>query len=108
MKKYDYAGDLSFEDAYHDCKLVDDSIVDAKSFQEADTGLLLYCMDRILEALEKQVAKEAIIIADKCSDGEFMFHAWECPSCGQNYVLDFGKSDYCPNCGQKLNWGLDV
>lgn len=50
--KYEYCGNASFEDAYNDCKLVADSIVDAKSFQECDTGLILYYMDRILDALK--------------------------------------------------------
>ena len=55
MKKYKYTGNASFEDAYHDCKLVADSIVDDESFQNADTGLILYYMDRILEALESKI-----------------------------------------------------
>ena len=52
-KQYSYTGNSSFENAYHDCKIVADSIVDEESFQNADTGLVLYYMDRILEALEK-------------------------------------------------------
>lgn len=55
-KKYKYTGNNSFEHAYGDCKCVADDIVDYETFQDADTGLLLYNMDRILEALKKQVA----------------------------------------------------
>jgi hypothetical protein len=52
-KEYKYCGNASFEDAYSDCKLVADSIVDDKSFQECDTGLVLYYMDRNLDALKE-------------------------------------------------------
>lgn len=47
-RKYKYTGDCSFENAYYDCKLVDKSIVDERSFQEADTRLILYYMNRML------------------------------------------------------------
>lgn len=98
--------DLSFEDAYHDCKLIADSIVDEESFQKADTGVILYCMDRILEALERQVPKKVII------------PRWApatCPTCGCELSENVGDGYYrhptylgrCPKyeCAQKLDWG---
>ena len=42
-----------FADAYHDCKLVADSIVDDETFQKADSGLVLVYMREILEALSE-------------------------------------------------------
>lgn len=95
-KKYKYTGNNSFEHAYGDCKCVVDSIVDEDSFQESDTGLLLYNMDRILEALKKQVS-----IKLKIYDEEIL----KCPSC--NEELGYFKTNgegYCINCGQKINF----
>lgn len=61
-KEYKYVGNASFKDAYHDVKLVADSIVDDESFQKADTGLLLYHIDRILEALESKVTEKKPVV----------------------------------------------
>lgn len=55
-RKYKYTGNSSFESAYNDCKLVDESIIDDQSLQDSGTELVLYYMDRILEALKKQIA----------------------------------------------------
>lgn len=95
-KKYKYTGNNSFEYAYGDCKCVADSIVDERSFQESDTGLLLYNMDRILEALKKQVA-----IKLKIYDEEIL----KCPCCKEElgYYKTVGEG-YCINCGQKIKF----
>lgn len=45
--------EFSLEAAYHDCKLVFDGITDDASFQEADTGLILYYANEIIYALRK-------------------------------------------------------
>ena len=102
--KYYYAGDSSFENAYHDCKLVAESIVDEKSFQNADTGLILYYMDRILEALEKQVTKEVKEerwIDTKCDCGYCFSKSY--PD-GYHDIPYERKTNYCPKCGKKLGW----
>lgn len=49
---YSYCGNASFKQAYEDCKSVADTIIDHESFQKCDTGLILYYMDRILDALK--------------------------------------------------------
>ena len=48
------------------------------------------------EALEKQTAKKAFIL-----DGE----SWKCPSCEISFC-EMYEWDYCPNCGQKLDWSV--
>lgn len=106
-RKYKYTGNSSFENALHDCKLVDDSIIDDKTFQEADCGLILYYMDRIIEALEKQVSKK-VKYSNYDDNGfdEIIPYKAECPVCG--YEFEFGEFNdndhpYC-KCGQKLDW----
>ena len=92
-EKYNYTLNSSFRDAYHDCKLVADSIHDAESFQKADAGLVIGYMDRIIEALEKQIPKRVI---RKLGGTE------NCPCC------DFDNSSFgygvCIDCGQALDW----
>lgn len=53
-RRYTFGNDeFSLEAAYHDCKLVFDGITDADSFQEADTGLILYYANEIIYALHE-------------------------------------------------------
>ena len=86
-KKYKYTGNNSFEHAYGDCKCVADDIVDYETFQDADTGLLLYNMDRILEALKKQVA-----IKVKIYDEEVL----KCPCCKEKLgYYKTSEEGYC-------------
>ena len=53
-------------------------------------------------AVEKQTAKKPDYEGDGYSDGHLVYDTWICPSCGQNYEVDFDNYDYCPNCGQKI------
>ena len=58
-------------------------------------------IELIIEALEKQIAKKPRIIG--VSDyAEYM----KCPQCRLTTVLYSNmRPDYCPKCGQKLDWG---
>ena len=48
-----------------------------------------------IQALEKQMPKKPKVI----------FDVWLCPCCGENYDnYHDGGYDYCPNCGQKIDW----
>lgn len=56
-------------------------------------------------AIEKQIPK--IINMDdeiKYLDGQSV--GWVCPTCNV-IIFDFGIYDYCPHCGQKLEWRDD-
>ena len=102
MNTYKYTGNSTFENAYHDCNLVHENIVDDKSFQNADTGLVLYYMDRILEALEKQIPMDMIKKFDHKVDTNWCV----CPVCFKGLGWEDtepAKCNYCPKCGQKLN-----
>lgn len=105
----------TFEAAYHDCMIVANSIVDDKSFQEADTGLILGYLDRITEALEKQIPKKPV--KSGVTDSKGIFHPLNgidgvpydlCPNCDSNLCttgkLARRKVKYCQDCGQKLDW----
>ena len=43
------------------------------------------------------------------ADGVLVYDMYNCPNCDKEYELYYEKHDYCPNCGQKMNWeGIDV
>ncbi len=56
-------------------------------------------------ALEKQLPKKPNFEGDGYApDGTFVYDTWECPNCGECYEVDYDDYDYCPKCGQKLDW----
>lgn len=78
-----------------------------KSFQNADTGLVLGYMDRIIEALEKQIPKKPDFEGDGYADGQLVYDTWICPHCEKKYEVDYEEYDFCPNCGQAIDWSED-
>lgn len=33
-----------------------------------------------------------------------VYDTWICPCCGKHYEVDYDNYNYCPDCGQKLDW----
>ncbi len=56
-------------------------------------------------AVEKQMPKKPDYEGDGYADGELVYDTWICHCCGKHYEIDYDDYDYCPNCGQKLDWG---
>lgn len=62
-------------------------------------------MRTAIEALEKQLPKKPTYEGDGYApDGTFVYDTWECPNCGECYEVDYDDYDYCPKCGQKIDW----
>lgn len=40
-------------------------------------------------------------------DGQIIFDHWNCPSCHHEYELDYEQHDFCPHCGQAIDWTWD-
>lgn len=60
------------------------------------------------KAMEKQKANEPYIWGDGCSDGYPVYDMYDCPGCGKSYEIDGEKYDYCPNCGQAIDWSEEI
>jgi hypothetical protein len=58
----------------------------------------------LMAALEKQKPKAPDIDADGEADGYPVYDLWGCPNCGAGYEIDCQKFNYCPNCGQCIDW----
>ena len=55
------------------------------------------------EAAEKQKSKSPTLEGDGYDeDGEMIYDTWICPSCGEDYEVDYDDYDFCPNCGQRI------
>ena len=60
------------------------------------------------KAVEKQPAKKPDYEGDGFSDGQLVYDTWICHSCGKHYEVDYDRYDYCPNCGQRIDWRDEV
>ncbi len=59
----------------------------------------------LLEARRKQSAKKPYIWGDGCDDkGNIIYDMYNCPNCDKSYEIDYEEYDYCPNCGQHIDW----
>lgn len=81
--------------------------------------------ERDATARHKNISvRNALIIAQKCvdkqigqkptyegdgyaPDGSFVWDEWLCPCCNSRYEVDYDDYDYCPNCGQKIDWEVE-
>ena len=70
------------------------------------TGLIDIVDERTLQELvNKATPTKPNIWGDGIdSNGEIIYDMYDCPSCDKSYEIDYEKYDYCPNCGQRLDW----
>ena len=66
--------------------------------------LLMYTRAAI-EALEKRVPRLPSVECDSVDDdSNLLYDTWYCPNCDEKYEIDYDRYDYCPNCGQAIDW----
>lgn len=59
----------------------------------------------LLESREKQTPKKPDLEGDGYGDdGVLIYDTWICPCCGKRYEIDYEEYNYCPNCGQAIDW----
>ena len=63
-----------------------------------------FTLKSLLEAGEKQKAKRPYYEGDGYSDGHLVYDTWICPCCGKHYEVDYDDYDFCPACGQCIDW----
>ena len=60
-------------------------------------------------ALEKQISKKPDYEDDGYDeDGYLIYYTWICPNCGKHYEVDYDDYDFCPECGQALDWSDEI
>ena len=79
-RRYTFGNDeFSLEAAYHDCKFVFDGITDDDSFQEVDTGLILYYANEIIYALHEALeGKDTNVLGNDCISRHAAIKAFDC------------------------------
>lgn len=96
-RRYTFGNDeFSLEAAYHDCKLVFDGITDDDSFQEADTGLILYYANEIIYALQEALeGKDTNVPTNDCISRQKAIDAFDCTD--ELIVGGSANAQYVPN-----------
>lgn len=75
------------------------------AMQELQGYKQLGTLEEVREAVEKQRTKKPTYDGDGYApDGTFVWDEWICPKCGNRYEVDYDDYDYCPKCGQHIDW----
>ncbi len=81
---------------------------EVREYRELQTYKKLGTVEEFREAKKKRIPERPNIWGDGHDDeGEPIYDMYDCPSCGKSYEIDYDKSDYCPNCGQAIDWSDD-
>lgn len=75
------------------------------NYYECDLTKMDDMMRTAIEALEKQLPKKPDFEGEGCDqEGNLIYDTWICPNCEEYYEVDYDDYDYCPNCGQRIDW----
>lgn len=65
-------------------------------------------LEKAIDALEKQTAKKPSFEGDGYDDeGNLVYDTWSCLNCDTSYEIDYDIYDFCPHCGQKIDWNKE-
>lgn len=62
-------------------------------------------IDLIESIVKKEIPQKPDFVSDGYAYGYPIYDKWICPSCGTIYDIYSSDYDYCPNCGQRIDWG---
>lgn len=71
----------------------------------SDNSILTTALDMAVEALEKQIPKKPDYEGNGYDDnGNLVYDTAYCPNCRHEFEVDYDATDYCPTCGQAIDW----
>ena len=57
--------------------------------------------------LAMRVPTSPELVGDGYSDGEIVYDTWICPNCKQEYEVEYEHYNFCPYCGQCIDWDIE-
>lgn len=104
----DQLSEMELEDKCAECKMsrfVCDILNQYNKVNDFANSQCAKLMNQMHELKEWDTAKKPTYEGDGYApDGTFVWDEWLCPNCGTRYKVDYDEYDYCPNCGQKIDW----
>lgn len=61
-------------------------------------------LDKLAKIDEKENPRYPYMEGDGYANGLPVYDYWQCPRCGAWYEVETEKYNYCPDCGQHINW----
>lgn len=95
---------MTYKEALDWCEQFTDNLVAYDGDTKRRT-LGLQAMEVCKKAIMKQISKKPTITNDGFFNGQPIYDTWGCPNCGKVNETDFEDYEYCPICGQALDWG---
>lgn len=89
---------------YSCCGIYDMEDTAIEALKEVQQYRQIGTVEKCREAVEKQNSKNPDYEGDGYSNGQLVYDTWICPCCGHHYEVDYDDYDYCPKCGQKIDW----
>lgn len=89
---------------YSCCGIYDMEDAAIEALEEVQQYRKIGTVEECREAVEKQISKEPDYEGDGYSNGQLVYDTWVCPCCGQSYEVDYDDYEYCPYCGQHIDW----
>lgn len=100
---------IEFMKRYLDADCYTDKCVNAhniaiNALEEIQKYRAIGMVEECRSAVEKQTAKRPYYEGDGYADGHLVYDTWICPCCGKHYEVDYDDYDFCPACGQCIDW----
>lgn len=65
--------------------------------------------EEVQELKDKNTPKKPALEGDGYDlEGNLVLDEWLCPNCNTRYEVDYDDYDFCPNCGQRLDWNEEM
>ena len=96
--------DLEIGGEIHSQVLRDATDVAIQALEEVQQYRKIGTVDECREAMDKQTSKSPDYEGDGYSNGQLVYDTWICPCCGHHYEVDYDDYEYCPKCGQHIDW----
>lgn len=70
-----------------------------------ESGVINEALNMVEGAVGKQIPRKPDYEGDGYDeDGYLIYDTWICPNCGKHYEVDYDDYNFCPECGQALDW----
>lgn len=93
--------DLGAENLKNEIVLKDGTTETIDCYKEIEEFVVDFINNEVDEATPKKPFYEANGYDE---NGELIYDTWICPNCNHYYEVDYDDYDYCPNCGQPIDW----